>query len=385
MEKNIMDNKKPVRILVNAPLGIGGVTNMMINIQSHIDRSKLNFDYLTYHDRKEDSEDIVLSMGSRKLVASVDDLSVRPLRRIARINAIRKVCKENNIKILHYNADSAADMTNILGAKLGGVKYITIHSHNAGFGTAGTGVKLVSTLLKPLIPALCDNYWGCSDLAARFLFPKKIIKSGDYSVLPNGIELDQYDYNPSIRVEVRKELGVDGKFVIGHAGRFSNQKNHTFLLDIFQKIHEKAPDAVLLLFGIGELLEPMKKKAKKLGIYENTIFYGASSEMSKMWQAMDVFLMPSLHEGLPVAGIEAQASGLPCVFADTITREVDVTKKSKFLSLNESIDTWAEIVLSYRDYERKSGKDALLKAGYDIQQTADKVMGLYLGVAESIE
>ena len=155
-----MQENEPVRVLVTAPLGVGGVTNMMINIQSHLDRSKVNFDYLVFHDRKEALEDKVASMGSRKLIASVDHISVRPLRRLLRINEIRKVCKENKIQILHYNADSAADVTNILGAKLGGVKYVTIHSHNAGFGTAGKGVRMVSKLLQPFIPALCNNYWA---------------------------------------------------------------------------------------------------------------------------------------------------------------------------------------------------------------------------------
>ena len=252
-----MQEKEPVRVLVTAPLGVGGVTNMMINIQSHLDRSKVNFDYLVFHDRKEALEDKVASMGSRKLIASVDHISVRPLRRLLRINEIRKVCKENKIQILHYNADSAADVTNILGAKLGGVKYVTIHSHNAGFGTAGKGVRMVSKLLQPFIPALCNNYWGCSDLAARFLFPKSIIEAGNYAVLPNGIELEKYDYNEAVRKEMRTKLGLEDRFVVGHAGRFSDQKNHTFLLDIFKEIARKNDKAVLLLFGVGELVEPM--------------------------------------------------------------------------------------------------------------------------------
>ena len=375
-----MQEKEPVRVLVTAPLGVGGVTNMMINIQSHLDRSKVNFDYLVFHNRKEALEDKVVSMGSRKLIASVDHISIRPLRRILRINEIRKVCKINKIQILHYNADSAADVTNILGAKLGGVKYVTIHSHNAGFGTAGKGVRIVSKLLKPFIPALCNNYWGCSDLAARFLFPKSIIESRDYAVLPNGIELEKYDYNEAVRKEMRTQLGLEDCFVVGHAGRFSDQKNHTFLLDIFQEIACRNDKAVLLLFGVGELEEPMKEKAKRLGIEKSVIFYGASSKMEKMYQAMDVFLMPSLHEGLPVTGVEAQASGLPCVFADTITKEVDITGQSAFLSLNEEPGVWADKVLSYVEFERKSNKKELLKAGYDIQQTADTVSKLYLEV-----
>lgn len=379
-----MQEKEPVRVLVTAPLGVGGVTNMMINIQSHLDRSKVNFDYLVFHDRKEALEDKVASMGSRKLIASVDHISVRPLRRLLRINEIRKVCKENKIQILHYNADSAADVTNILGAKLGGVKYVTIHSHNAGFGTAGKGVRMVSKLLQPFIPALCNNYWACSDLAARFLFPKSIIEAGNYAVLPNGIELEKYDYNEAVRKEMRAKLGLEDRFVVGHAGRFSDQKNHTFLLDIFKEIARKNDKAVLLLFGVGELVEPMKEKAKRLGIQERVIFYGASSEMEKMYQAMDVFLMPSLHEGLPVTGVEAQASGLPCVFADTITKEVDITGHSVFLSLDEAPGVWADKVLAYVEFERKSNKKELLEAGYDIQQTADIVSKLYLEVSQKL-
>ena len=171
-------NNEVVRVLVTSPLGVGGVTNMMIHIQEHLDKSKINFDYLVFHDRHEPMEDKVLSLGSKKYVASADNVKFRPFRRIWRINEIRKVCKRNHIKILHYNADCAADMTNIIGAKLGGVQYITIHSHNAGFGAAGNGIRFMSKILKPLIPLFCDNFYGCSELAARFLFPRSIIESG---------------------------------------------------------------------------------------------------------------------------------------------------------------------------------------------------------------
>lgn len=151
-------NNEVVRVLVTSPLGVGGVTNMMIHIQEHLDRSKINFDYLVFHDRHEPMEDKVLSLGSKKYVASADNVKFRPFRRIWRINEIRKVCKRNHIKILHYNADCAADMTNIIGAKLGGVQYITIHSHNAGFGAAGNGIRFMSKILKPLIPLFAITF-----------------------------------------------------------------------------------------------------------------------------------------------------------------------------------------------------------------------------------
>lgn len=373
---------KAVRVLVTAPLGVGGVTNMMINIQSHMNHSKVHFDYLVFHDRKEPLEDKVIAMGSRKLVASVDNISIRPLRRLVRINEIRKVCKKNHIKILHYNADNAADMTNIIGAKLGGVKYITVHSHNAGFGTAGFGTKLVSVLLKPLMPLICDNFWACSELAAKFMFPKSVIKTGAYEVIPNGIELNKYAYNPDVRRTMREKLGLEGKYVIGHAGRFSTQKNHTFLIDIFEKVQEIDPDAILLLFGVGELTEEIKTKVANLEIEDKVFFYGASNEMEKMFQAMDVFVMPSLHEGLPVTGVEAQASGLPCVFSDTITEEIGLLDTCTFLPLNDPVEKWAEVTLSYKYLERRSGVQPLLKAHYDIQQTAEEVEKYYMSLSK---
>ncbi len=375
----------PAKILVVAPLGVGGVTGMMINIQKNLNRDLINFDYLTIHNRKEPCEDQVIELGSRKLVASSDHVP-RIFRRIFRINEIRRVCKENNVKILHYNADSPLDLTNIIAAKLGGVKHITIHSHNASYSkNSGKLTRLASDMMRPFLSLFCDNYWGCSDLAARFVFPNSVIKKGSYAVLPNGIELDKYDFNIVVRDKIRKELGIEDKFVVGHAGRFSPQKNHSYLLEIFKKVYDKDKTATLLLFGVGELTGAMKEKASMLGISDAVIFYGASDKMHEMFQAMDVFVMPSLHEGLPVTGVEAQASGLPCVFADTITKEVDITNNSKFLSLNDSAEEWANAVLSLKNSQRISGVEALRAANYDIKKTAETVEEYYLKIIGKLE
>lgn len=377
-----MINKEPMRILVTAPLGIGGVTNMMINIQKHIEREILNFDYLSFHNRKEPREDAILALGSRKLVASADEINNKFLRFFLRLNRIREVCKENHVKVLHFNADNPIALIYILAAKAGGVKFITIHSHNASYGDAGRILKFVGRTLKPLITLGCDYYVGCSELAGRFMFPKSVINSANYEVWKNGIELEKYDYNPVVRNMMRTQLGLSDKFIIGHVGRFSAQKNHSFLLDIFQKIYAKDSDAVLLLLGVGELVDSIKEKAVTLGINDRVIFYGVSDEMEKMWQALDVFVMPSLHEGLPVTGIEAQASGLPCVFADSITQEVKVTDHCEFISLSTTPDIWAERVLTYKNYTRTSGREALEKANYDIRKTADRVATFYMKISE---
>ena len=354
---------------------------MMINIQKRINREQLNFDYLVFHDIKEPREDEVYAMGSKKLVASADDIKWQPKRFISRLLRIKKVCKENKIKVLHYNADTPMAVFNILAARAGGVKYVTIHSHNAGFEDRSNWfARFLCLGLKPLIPLVCNSYWGCSEKAAEFLLPSKVIKEKKYCVLKNGIELSKFRFQSEIREKIRKSLGVENNFVIGHAGRFSTQKNHTFLLKIFKYIYDIDDAAVLILFGVGELLDDIKSEANCLGISDRIIFYGASSEMEKMYMAMDVFVMPSLHEGLPVTGIEAQASGLPCVFADTITREVDITSTSKFLSLNMDAAIWAKNIMECKGKERVDSLKLLKQEGYDIEDTAHMVENFYLKI-----
>lgn len=192
--------------------------------------------------------------------------------------------------------------------------------------------------------------------------------------------MSKFKFQSEIREKIRKSLGVENDFVIGHAGRFSTQKNHIFLLKIFKYIYDIDADAVLILFGVGELLDDIKSEANCLGISDRIIFYGASSEMEKMYMAMDVFVMPSLHEGLPVTGIEAQASGLPCVFADTITREVDITSTSKFLSLNMDAAIWAKNIMECKGKERVDSLKLLKQEGYDIEDTAHMVENFYLKI-----
>lgn len=376
-----MSEKEQIRVLVVAPLRVGGVTSMMINIQERINREQLNFDYLVFHDTIEPRENEVYAMGSKKLVASADDVKWQPKRFFTRLLRIKKVCKDNNVKVLHYNADTPMAVLNILAARAGGVKYVTIHSHNAGFEDRSNWLtRLLCLGLKPLIPIVCNSFWGCSEKAAEFLLPSKMINEKKYRVLTNGIELSRFGFQKEIRDNTRKILDVKDSFVIGHAGRFSTQKNHRFLLEIFKRIYYIDDKAVLILFGVGELFDEIKSEAQKLEISDRVIFYGASSEMEKMYMAMDVFVMPSLHEGLPVTGIEAQASGLPCIFADTITKEVDITSMSKFLPINDDIDIWVTTIMECKGKARFESLELLKHKGYDIADTAHTVEEFYLGI-----
>lgn len=385
MAKDESSSVQQLRILVHAPLGVGGVTNLMLNIQKHIDRDKLNFDYLVFHDRIEPEEHTALELGARKLVASADEIAFKPLRAILRLKRVRDVCKKNNIKIFHFNGGAPIGFLTMLAAKAGGVKWITFHSHNGGMSNEGWMAKVVSALCRPLLGLVVDDYWACSELAANFSFPRRVVKDKKFYFMPNAIDLEKFKYNAEVRNQVRNELGVADKFVVGHAGRFNHQKNHTFLIDIFAEIHKKNPDAFLVLFGVGELQDSIKNKVNDLGLTDSVLFYGASDQMERMYQAMDVFLMPSNFEGLPVTGVEAQAAGLPIVFSDVITHEVAVSPNIEYVSLNKPVSLWADKVLAFKGTERRDYCDELRSHGFDQTVMVKHFQEYYLNIYNNLQ
>lgn len=381
----VQSESKQVRIAVHAPLGVGGVSSLMLDIQSGLDRDKLNFDYIVYHDRKDPQEDRAFALGARKLVADAGKIRIKLFKGIVRFVRKIKVFRDNNIKILHYNGGAAACFVTLLAAKIGGVKYITFHSHNGGISNCGKMISLLSRICKPFLSLVVDDFWACSTKAAEFSFPKHIVKEKKYYIMPNAINVDKFALDSDVRATTRNELCIEGKFVVGHAGRFNHQKNHEFLIDIFKSIKEKEPNSVLVLFGVGELMDDVKDKVHFLNLDNDVIFYGASDKMERMYQAMDVFLMPSRFEGLPVSGVEAQASGLPIVFSDTITKEVAVTDNVKYVSLSSPASEWADVVLSFKDAKRIGKCKELKDAGFDRKDMIEHFQNYYLNVYEKLK
>jgi glycosyltransferase involved in cell wall biosynthesis len=191
-----------------------------------------------------------------------------------------------------------------------------------------------------------SDFFACSNKAGQFMFGS--IKN--LSVIPNAIEVEKFRYSDKIRNNIRQEMGISDKFVIGHIGRFNLQKNHMFVLNIFEKIHEKNPSAVLLLIGEGELEDKIRKEIGKKKLENFIMILGIRKDVNLIYQAMDVFILPSLFEGLPVTGIEAQASGLPCFFSDVITDEIGITNNSHFISLDRE-NQWINSILEINDRE----------------------------------
>lgn len=262
----------------------------------------------------------------------------------------------------------------LIAARLGGAKCLAMRSCNALTGQSRKE-KCVDALLRPVLNQVANVKLAPSMLAAEFTFGKHHAHK-DVHLLHNGVDLDVFRFDPVARQKIREEFAVADKLVVGHIGRFHKQKNHRYLLEAFRAIKEKREDAVLLLVGTGELEETIHNWVKELGLEDSVIFTGLRFDVPQLLSAMDVFVFPSLHEGMPNTVIEAQATGLPCVIADTITREADITGLVRYLPLSNTPEYWADAAISAAEMERRDTASDFLLHHYDINGVAQELIGL---------
>ena len=233
--------------------------------------------------------------------------------------------------------------------------------------------------LRPFSKKYATHYFCCSELAGRWLFGDKTYDRGNVFLLNNAINLDKFKYDKKIRDEKRKELELaDNILAVGHIGRFVAQKNHIFLIDIFNEIHKKNDNAILLLAGQGPLQEEIKNKVHELGLESKVKFLGQINDTYKLYQALDIFVLPSLYEGLPVVGVEAQATGLLCELSNDMTKETKVLDTTRFISLNTSAEEWATIILDdYSKFKRHDTTSEITKNNFNIKNETSKLENEY--------
>ena len=350
-----------------------GIETMLMNYYRHIDRSKIQFDFLCNKTKPGDYDKEILELGGRIFHSP----GLNPIK-FFEYDKFMKELFENNpeIKIMHSHNGELAYQS-LRGAYKYGIKTRICHAHNT---------KIEPNLKKPLkllyktqLKKVANNFWGCGTDAVRFYFGDEVVKEKKYFILHNAIEVNKFIYNENKRIELRNKMGLQNKFVIGNVGRFMEQKNHDFILNLFRIILDKESNAILMLIGAGELMEKIKKQAKELNIEKSVMFMGNIPNVNEMYQVMDVFLLPSLFEGLPVVGIEAQTAGLKCFFSDVVTNEVKITDNVHYLSLrDDSIDKWAYEILKERDYKRNDMSKNVINAGYSIADEARKLEKKYL-------
>ena len=261
-------------------------------------------------------------------------------------------------------------------AKKQGVTMTIAHARSAG---VDQGVKgILTKWLRHNLAKKADFLFACSRIAGEAAFGKKAAEEGRIIVIPNAITTEKFVYTQKTREQIRGELSVQDKFVIGHVGRFHFAKNHAYLLDIFCEIVKKEPDSKLLLLGDGPLREEMEQRAEALEISDKVLFLGNQSPVAPYYQAMDAFVFPSRFEGMPGTVVEAQAAGLPCFVSDTVTKEVKACDLVSFLPINIEPEKWAEEVLAVQNKERNSGSEQMKKAGFDVKEEVKKYENFYL-------
>lgn len=351
----------------------GGTETIALNYYKNLNHDLVGMDFLFYGPSLPRFSKELEANGDR--VINVVDYTENL---IGSIREIRDVVKNGNYDIVHAQLN-ALNFFPLLGAYLGGAKIRIAANHSTANMKYEPKKSIVKYLVRPSAGMLATNYAACSEYAGKWCFGKQALKNGKIKIIHNAIDLSSFNYSDETRQTVRSKMGWDGKFVIGHAGRFTEQKNHKFMVEIFAKVHEKCPEAILAFAGDGHLINEIKAQVKELGLTDSVQFLGVRFDMNELMQGMDIFLFPSLYEGLGNVITEAQAVGLRSIASDVVPNEVKMTELVDFISLNKSADFWADAILKYKDgYIHKSRHDDLKNAGYEIKSAARDLEKYYL-------
>lgn len=323
-----MENNKIKVAIVMGKFTSGGIKSVITNYYSNVDRNKISFDLLIDNNSPIDDYSEIEAIGGR--VCKISTLS-NPFKYISQIY---KLSKENKYDIIHGYVN-ALNVFSMFAGKMAGVP-VRI-AENLSSAHPGEKKTIVKNILKPFSKIFPTDLAACSKSCGEWLYGKKDIESGKVRIFNNAISLKKYTYDKELRDNVRNSLGLsDENFVLGHIGRYQYQKNHNFLIDIFDEVYKRDKNSRLLLVGYGDLKEEIFNKINSLGLKDAVIDMGATENIAGLYNAMDVFVLPSFYEGLPVVGIEAQATGLPCVFSTEVTKETGVIPDTKFVELSEN-------------------------------------------------
>lgn len=354
-------------------MNAGGAETFLMKLYRKIEREKYQMDFGVFTEKNGFYDTEIERLGGKiyHLTPKTENFS---LYKKELYNLILKEKYEYVLRI----TSNAAGFYDLKIAKSAGARVCIARSSNSSDGDSWK-VKVINVISRFLYQKFVDVKIAPSDLAAAYTFGKQSIARGEVYYLNNGLDLNVYRFSSNARNRIRTEFNLQGKFVIGHIGRFFEQKNHAFLVDVFYEIKKEKDNAVLLLVGDGDLRRGIEEKVKKLGLGDSVIFTGIRKDVPALLSAMDVFVFPSLYEGMPNTVIEAQATGLPCVISDTITREAGITDLVKFVSLKAHTSKWVEKILQSannsivnRVFYSKLMKDS----GYDI----DKIVKNFIGV-----
>ncbi len=369
---------EPIRILnLFTIMNRGGAETMVMNYYRNIDRTKVQFDFMVHREERGAYDDEIEALGGKIYRMP----PVQPGHFGEYKKAVAKFFDEHTEYSVIHSHMSELGYYVFREAKSRGIKCTVCHAHNAPHFSDETLIEkakdIVRNYFKHRIRKHTDHMFICGIEAGNWLFGEK--NSDRFVMMNNAVDADKFSWKPEKAVKIRKELGLEEKFVICHVGRFNSQKNHTFLIDIFKEIYSKNKKSVLLLVGAGELEEKIRQKVSALGLDESVRFLGLRDDVNDILLASDVFLFPSLYEGLPVTLVEAQSSGIRCIISESIPHDCRITDGVETVSLEKSADFWADRVLKYaHGYERKNTLKEISAAKFDIKENAEWLEEFYL-------
>ncbi len=345
---------------------------MLMNYYRHIDREKIQFDFLVHRDFEAAYDQEIMKLGGR-------------IYRLPRLNPISLSYKKKldqffadhrEYKIIHSHLDCMSAIP-LKVAKKYNIPVRIAHSHSSS--QTKDKKYFLKLYYKNKIKKYATELFACSQAAGQWMF-----NTNHFHVLNNAIDADQYKYNPMVRAAERKNFGItEETMVIGHVGRFAPPKNHKYLIELFDVVRKIIPNTILLLIGDGELRSQAESRVKELGLGGKVIFTGQRTDVSQLLQAMDVFVFPSIYEGLPVSLIEAQAAGLPCLISDKVPIECKKTDLVKQIPLND-INKWVESIINAKKIMRQDTSDEIKRAGFDINISANKLEDFYFSVYSQV-
>lgn len=356
----------------------GGIQSLIYDILKHNDNKRMQIDVLHLDDGKEyPLADTLKEMGIT--VYQLKNTYIRtPLdfpNYFRQVDAFFTLHHDYDVVHMH---SSSKNYYILKAAKKYGIPVRVAHSHNTGFQTHNPLSVILGNLMKRPLKKYATYCCGCSKIACEWLFGKGCVEEGKAKVIPNGIYSSPFIYKEEIRKEIRQELQLENKFVIGNVGRFERQKNHDFLIDIFAEVVKLQKNACLVLVGTGSLQNVLEQKVTSLKLNDKVKFLGFRNDRYRILQAMDSFVFPSLFEGFGIGVIEAEASGLPVFASDNIPNDVKFTPHTYFLSLRQPAEYWAKAIVEKGQIERKDMSQEILKAGFDIKAMIDNFYNVYV-------
>lgn len=363
--------EKPIRVL--QILGIvanGGVEAVIMNYYRNMNKNKIQFDFVVHNDADENYIKEILSMGAKVYKVTPYNQNVFKF-----MYEIYHIIKSNQYQIVHSNMNALSGFA-LLPAYLAGVKVRILHNHTTDSKEEKLR-SLIKRVLRPFAKLFANQYWACSKLAAEWMYGKNAVINGKVTIINNAIDLEKFKFNKEKRERLRKKLGLENCFAIGHVGRFMKQKNHEFLIDIFNEVLKQKENARLLLIGDGKLKPKIEEKVKNLGIERAVTFLGNRNDVQDLYNAMDVFVFPSFYEGLGMVVIEAQVNGLSVLTSDAVPKEAKVTNSIKFLNLQQPKIKWCDAILHAERNKVVDKENSLLK-NFDIKNESRKLEELYL-------